>query len=112
MRNVELYRAILGLTAPWMVASVDLDVKGQQVVVHVAAGPGPFPCPECGTPAARYDSKPRRWRHLDTCQFMTWIQADVPRVDCTAHGVKQIRIPWAEPGSQFTGLFAGLSTAP
>jgi hypothetical protein len=49
MRDVELYRAILGLPAPWTVRSVDLDVKGQQVVVQVEAGPGPFPCPECGT---------------------------------------------------------------
>jgi hypothetical protein len=63
--------AILGLTAPWTVASVDLDVKGQRVVVRVEAGPGPYPCPECGTATARYDSKPRRWRHLDTMQFMT-----------------------------------------
>jgi len=105
MRDVELYRAILGLRAPWTVTSVDLDVKEQQVVVRVEAGPGPFPCPECETTASRYDSKPRRWRHLDTCQFTTWIETEVPRVNCPTHGVKQIRIPWAEPGSQFTALF-------
>jgi transposase len=38
-------------------------------------------------------------------QFTTWIEADVPRVDCATHGVKQVRVPWAEPGSQFTALF-------
>ncbi len=81
MRDVELYQAILGLAAPWRVIDVDLDVSGQRVVVQVAAT-GPFPCPECGTPTARYDSKPRRWRHLDTCQFTTWIEADVPRINC------------------------------
>lgn len=48
MRDIELYRAILGLTPPWMVVNVDLDVKGQQVTVTVTAGDGPFPCPECG----------------------------------------------------------------
>ncbi len=109
MRDVELYRAILGLTLPWTVASVDLDVAAQRVVVQVEAGPGPFPCPECGRPGPRYDRKPRRWRHLDTCQFTTWIEADVPRVECPSHGVKQIRIPWAEPGSQFTALFERLA---
>ena len=109
MRDIELYRAILGLTAPWTVGSVDLDVKGQHVVVRVDPGPGPFPCPECGMPGPRYDSKPRRWRHLDTCQFTTWIEADVPRVDCPTHGVKQLRLPWAEPGSQFTALFERLA---
>ncbi len=90
MRDVE----ILGLTAPWTVASVDLDVKGQRVVVRVEAGPGPYACPECGTPTAGF-SKPRRWRHLDTMQFTTWIEAHVPRVDCATHGVKQLPVPWA-----------------
>jgi transposase len=37
------------------------------------------------------------------------VHADVPRVDCPTHGVKQIRIPWAEPGSQFTALFERLA---
>lgn len=105
MRDIELYRAILGLPAPWTVSGVDLDVKSQQVVVHVEAGPGPFPCPECGTAWPRYDSRPRRWRHLETCQFTTWIEALVPRVECPTHGVRQIRVPWAELGSQFTALF-------
>ena len=109
MRDVELYRALLGLTAPWTVADVDVDLKGQRVVVRVEAGPGPYPCPECGTPTGRYDSKPRRWRHLDTMQFTTWIEADVPRVECGTHGVKQLRVPWAEPGSQFTALFERLA---
>jgi transposase len=109
MRDVELYRALLGLTAPWTVAGVDVDMKGQRVVVSVEAGPGPYPCPECGTPTGRYDSKRRRWRHLDTMQFTTWIEADVPRVECATHGVKQLRVPWAEPGSQFTALFERLA---
>jgi len=75
-----------GLTAPWTVVGVDVDLKGQQVVVRVDAGAGPYPCPECGTAGPRYDSKPRRWRHLDTMQFTTWIEADVPRVECGTHG--------------------------
>ena len=78
MRDSELYKAILGLTPPWTVVRVNLDVKGQQVTVHVQAGDGPFPCPECQTTVPGYDRKPRRWRHLDTCQFTTWIEAEVP----------------------------------
>jgi transposase len=42
-------------------------------------------------------------------QFTTWIEADVPRVECGTHGVKQLRVPWAEPGSQFTALFERLA---
>ena len=109
MRDIELYRALLGLTAPWTVVGVDVDMTGQRVVVRVDAGPGPYQCPECGTSGPGYDSKPRRWRHLDTMQFTTWIEADVPRLTCAAHGVRQLRVPWAAPGSQFTVLFERLA---
>ncbi|MBI3077765.1 MAG: ISL3 family transposase, partial [Deltaproteobacteria bacterium] len=109
MRDIELYERILGITPPWKVVNVELDLKAEQVVVMVDAGGGPFPCPECQTTVPGYDRKPRRWRHLDTCQFTTWIEAEVPRVQCPTHGVKQIRVPWAEPGSQFTALLERLA---
>jgi len=46
---------------------------------------------------------------LDTCQFVTWIEAEVPRVECPQHGGKQ-RVPWAEPGSQFTALLGRVAS--
>jgi len=109
MRDFELYQAVLGLQAPWSVINVELNVPGQQVTVTVEAGPGPYACPECHERVPGYDRKRRRWRHLDTCQFTTWLQADVPRVNCPTHGVKQIAVPWAEPGSQFTAWFERLA---
>jgi transposase len=108
MRDFELYQAVLGLQAPWAVVNVELDVT-RQVTVTVDAGPGPYPCPECQKTVPGYDRKQRRWRHLDTCQLTTWIQTEVPRVRCPVHGVKQIRVPWAEPGSQFTAWFERLA---
>jgi transposase len=66
-------------------------------------------CPECGKASPGYDTQPRRWRHLDTCQFETILAADVPRCSCAEHGVKQVRVPWAEPGSRFTALFECLA---
>ncbi len=33
---------------------------------------------------------------------------DVPRVTCPTHGVIQVRVPWAEPGSGFTALFEAI----
>jgi transposase len=35
--------------------------------------------------------------------------AKPPRVSCPDHGVKQARMPWAEPGSRFTHLFEVLA---
>jgi transposase len=44
------------------------------------------------------------WRHLDTCQYQTFLHARVPRVACPTHGVRQVRVPWAEARSRFTLL--------
>ena len=62
-------------------------------------------CSVCGVLCGVYDHRPRRWRHLDTCQLQTVIEASVPRVSCPEHGVLQVRVPWAEEGSGFTALF-------
>ncbi len=105
MRDIELYKVNLGITLPWTVVDVKLDVKGQQVTVHVHAGDDPFPCPECEVTVPGTTESLAAGGHLDTCQFTTWIQGEIPRVECPTHGVKQIRIPWAELGSQFTALF-------
>jgi len=62
-------------------------------------------CPECGKACPGYDGRRRRWRHLDTCRFKTILEADVPRVECAEHGVRQVAAPWAEAGSGFTALY-------
>jgi len=65
-------------------------------------------CPECGKACRRYDTRTRTWRHLDTMQYRTLLTADVPRVECTEHGVKQVQVPWALPGSRFTAMLEAL----
>jgi hypothetical protein len=62
MPDVELYKTILGLTPPWTVVDVTLDVTGQHVTVRVHKGDGPFPCPACHATVPGYDKKPRRRR--------------------------------------------------
>lgn len=104
MQDRELYARILGLEAPWKVLGVDLADAEEEVTVRVGLDKGSQPCPECGTACPRHDTRVRRWRHLDTCQFKTILEAEVPRVSCAEHGVKQIAVPWAAPGSRFTAL--------
>lgn len=109
MRDKDLYQQILGIRSPWQVTDVELALAAETVTVHVALEPGSeLVCPECGRACPGYDRRERRWRHLDTCQFKTILAAELPRVDCPEHGVHQIRVPWAEPGSGFTALFEAL----
>jgi transposase len=107
MRDVELYRHVLGLESPWTVSRVELHVKEQRVDVWAEHSEGyAWPCPECGPALPLYDhAEERAWRHLDTCQFLTYLHARPPRVECPTHGVRQVRLPWAEPHARFTALF-------
>ena len=111
MRDVELYRHLLGLETPWTVRSVELNVPGQGVDVWAGhAKDVRWPCPECGAPLGLYDhSEERVWRHLDSCQFMTYLHAQPPRVECPTHGVRQVRLPWAEVRARFTALVERLA---
>jgi len=109
MRDIELYAKILGLSEPWGVETVEVDGKTLAVVVRVRLREAAtLVCPECRKTMPGYDSRPRRWRHLDTCQYQTIIEADVPRGTCSEHGVRQIAVPWADDRSQFTALFERL----
>jgi transposase len=42
-------------------------------------------------------------------QYATYLHGRAPRVKCEEHGVKQARVPWAEPGSRFSALFEALA---
>jgi len=109
MRDKDLYATILGIRSPWSVTEVTLDTPAREVRVRVEMdAKADLQCPACAAPARRYDSRPRSWRHLDTCQYRTILVADVPRVECSEHGVLQAFVPWAEPGSRFTALFEAL----
>ena len=108
MRDKELYAKILGIESPWRVTEVDLSLEDGEILVHLDNGDKRPPCPECGKLCSGYDTRSRRWRHLDTCQYRTVLVAQVPRIECPVHGVLQIRVPWSEPGSRFTALFESL----
>jgi transposase len=111
MQDRELYRRILGIEAPWQVESVELKLEAGEVHVHLAHEEMiDWPCAECGAPGQLHDHQAeRQWRHLDTCQYQTILHAEPPRSECGEHGVKVVKLPWAEPRSRFTALFEALA---
>lgn len=109
MRDRDLYAKLLGIESPWFVRDVDAQLEAREVEVRIELAPnGRLTCPKCGAVCPGYDTKKRSWRHLDTMQYRTVLTADVPRVECKEHGVRQVVVPWAEPGSRFTALFESL----
>jgi len=110
MRDTELYKHVLGLQEPWEVTRVELSLDDGRVDVWAEHGRAEWSCPECGRELVLYDhSQERAWRHLDTCQFLTYLHARPPRVKCPEHGVRQVKLPWAESMARFTTLFERLA---
>ncbi|THJ24008.1 MAG: ISL3 family transposase [Nitrospira sp. CG24E] len=111
MEDTALYQYLLNLQLPWRVSYVNLDVNGQRVDVwaeHPEAVA--WACPHCAKTLPLSDhAEERTWRHLDSCQFQTYLHARIPRVECGVHGVVQVTVPWAEPRSRFTLLFERLA---
>jgi transposase len=108
MNDNTLYQKLLGLTSPWEVVSVALDMEKEEVRVQVSleAKTSLLPCPNCQQPCPIYDHRDERgWRHLDSCGFQTWLVVSVPRVKCSEHGVQTAATPWSTPYSRWTLAF-------
>lgn len=75
MRDKDLYARIPGIKSPWQVSSVELDVTEGDVTAEVEQEVGMRACcPGSGKESPGYDSRRRRWRRwrqLDSCQYMT-----------------------------------------
>ena len=113
MQDQELYRRILGIEAPWQVELVELKLEQGEVHVYLEhEDKREWACAQCGALCPLYDhQEERQWRHLDTCQYRTILHAAPPRSQCREHGVRAVKLPWAEANSRFTALMEGLAIA-
>jgi transposase len=109
MKDIQLYQQILGLADPWQVQEVTLNREAQEIEVRVVCTEGVWGCPACGQRMEVHDYDERRWRHLDSCQYQTFVRARVPVVKCPAHGAQTVAVPWAEKWGRFTRLFERLA---
>ena len=110
MNDISLYQQILGDTTPWRVGEVKLDAEKLTIDVRlVLAEDAAWACPECRSRMHVKERRTRRWRHLDSCQFKTVLEADVPVVECQTHGIQTVQVPWADGSSRFTLFFARLA---
>ena len=107
-----LFTLALGLSSPWEVKELVFTAESRRLDIRIDFPRGSsFPCPECGEPSKVHDTEEKSWRHLDFFQHSAYLTARVPRCRCDQHGVKQVEVPWARPGSGFTLLFEALLMA-
>jgi len=109
VQDFQLYQQILGLTKPWQVKQVTLERKSSELRIEVECTERVWACPDCSERMHVHEWERRRWRHLDSCQYKTIIEADVPRVACPKHGTHTVAVGWAEKFGRFTQLFERLA---
>ena len=112
MNDITVFQAILGNTEPWTVKAVEVDTAKETIRIEMEVRRDrPWACPACHRAMHVHEWTRRTWRHLDTQQFQTWIEADVPTVRCSEHGAQTVQVPWAEPYARFTMLFERMAIA-
>jgi transposase len=103
MKDTQLYEQLLGLSKPWSVSSVDIDMEKLLITVHIECAKGEvWADPKTQTRAHIHSWNTRTWRHLDTCQFETLITAQIPRLTMADGSTQEVAIPWAGPHSRIT----------
>jgi transposase len=96
MFTEQFFDLLLEFGADWRVKEVESDAETEEVDIYV----------EYVGSAKIYDYAPwRRWRHLDTMQFKTFINSRLPRIEGEDGKVTTVTPPWAEKHERHTKLF-------
>ena len=97
MFTEQFYELLLGFGEEWRVKEVVSHAEKDEVEIYV----------EYVGENEVYDYAPmRRWRHLDTMQFKTYINSRLPRLKMVEGKVKTLSPPWADRHERHSYLFA------
>ncbi len=108
MRDVSLWRSLLGVEKAVVLERVEFDEDAQVLVAHVRPSARQRGrCGVCGRRSLGYDAGPgrRRWRALDLGTIRAEMEAHSPRVRCRDHGVVVAAVPWARHSAGHTYAF-------
>lgn len=87
---------LLNFGDEWIVKEVETNLETNEVDIYI----------EYFGSAEIYDYAPvRQWRHLDTMQFKSFINARLPRLKTVEGKVKTLSPPWADKHDRHTYLF-------
>lgn len=110
MFSEQFFDLLLDFGDEWKVERVYVNTVTEEVDVFVDYIGKYGEDPETLSQSAIYDHAPlRRWRHLDTMQFKTYINSSIPRIKDESGKVKTIKTPWAENYERHTYLFERLT---
>lgn len=106
MDTDKFYDILLNLDNNWKVVGTRTDIREKEIEIYVEYIGKEGEDPHSGDHCPLYDLREaRRWRHLDTLQYKTFINCRVPRIRDKSGTVKTIRVPWSDGYERFTTLF-------
>tara|TARA_R110002051_G_scaffold297166_1_gene363417 strand:- start:811 stop:2022 length:1212 start_codon:yes stop_codon:yes gene_type:complete len=109
MFSEQFFDLLLNFGDDWKVEDVKVNFLTQEVDVFVSFIGKKAECPDSLEMCTVYDHREnRRWRHLDTMQFKTFINCRIPRVKSSL-GARTIKVPWADNYERHTYLFERLA---
>jgi transposase len=106
VRSIRVWAGLLGLQGT-VIEDVSVNDAGE-VIIGVRAGwRARQRCGVCRRRCGGYDmgGGRRRWRAMDLGTTFAYLEADMPRVSCSRHGVVVAHVPWSRHHSRFTRAF-------
>lgn len=113
MNSKELFSLAIGLSEPWYIRDVVLDMtEGElnvELNIFIDFKPGSKFTIDGESYNSVHDTVERQWQHLNFFQHRCFLKARVPRIKLPDGTVKTVLVPWARKGSGFTLLFEAFS---
>ena len=98
--TIDFFAGVLGIRSPWEVSGVVRDEAQRRIMVEIV-----FERSSVGDLGGHiHGYVNREWRHLDTCQYQTFLRARVPRVKQPDGTTTEVEVPWAERFSRVTKM--------
>ena len=101
----EYFNLLLNLNEHWQVINITTDFDLKEIHIEVKHI-GKLVYENSGNGYKIYDHTPqRKWRHLDTMEYKTYILCKLPRIIDEQGKVKTISPPWASKHNRYTFMF-------
>jgi transposase len=110
MFSEQFFDLLLDFGDDWKVNQVSVNSLTEEVDVTIEFISKVAEDPDTLEGCPIYDHAPiRRWRHLDTMQYKTFINSREPRVKGSDGKIKTISVPWSDKHERHTYLFERLA---